>query len=860
MAGSAVALVVSSVVTDYVAEAAAFTLLDAGLAVGSEILVGNVIGGAAGMVAGSLAGNVVRSAFTSPPGSVTDQAARGTLINSSSNVAALPIVYGSRRVGGTRILMEASGSSNETLHIVLAIAEGEIDAISTIYLDDTPITDPKFSAFVYSESYTGTDTQSASQALINAIPDKWTSAHKGSGIAYVYVRLKYDKDTFSSLPTVTADVRGRKVYDPRTGITAYSNNPALCIRDYLTSQRYGRGISQSLIDDASFIIAANHCDELVSIPGGTQTRYTCDGMVDINSTLFDNTKNLLTSCRGMLIYSGGKYKLAIDKLTASTFDFTESNIVGSWTISQSGRRNRFNRVTAGFYNGSRNWQQDLAISDSSAYRGLDNSLLLESKVDLPYTSDLYKAQQLAGLTLKQSRFGLSVKFTAMQEGLRVEAADVVTITHSTPGWTAKKFRVIQVEILDSDEVSISAIEYDDSVYNLDALTAITGVPASNLPNPMSVQTPGLPSASEALYQTTGSAGVKTRVAVTFASIDAFAVGQRLSWRPVGGAWFTVPDQQQPFFTLDDVAPGAYEFRAATINAFGIASSWTAAVSKTIIGLTAVPQDVTGFTVIKSTGFALAEWDLQPDLDVRIGGRIAIRHSPLTSGVAWENGVVVQEFNGDSVSGNIPLMTGTYMVKAKDSSGNWSKNAAYFVATSGMVTGFNVAATTTQSSAFAGSKSGVAVLNNMLVIDGSVTIGSMTTSVSTWGRIASLGGVLSLGSYYFDQVVDVATTATRRFEASIQALSYDTGDTIGARGNVSDWDSVAGSAINDCDVTLYVSTTNDDPAGAPTWTSWAPFFVGDFTCRAAKFRLDLASGQKTHNIGISLLKVDVKTPA
>ena len=448
----------------------------------------------------------------------------------------------------------------------------------------------------------------------------------------------------------------------------------------------------------------------------------------------------------------------------------------------------------------------------------------------------------------------------MQEGLRVEAADVVTITHSTPGWTSKKFRVIQVEILDSDEVAISAIEYDDSVYNLDTLTAISGVPASNLPNAMVVQTPGLPSASENLYQTTGSAGVKTRVSVTFTSVDAFAVSQRLSWRPVGGAWFTVPDQQQPSFTLDDVAPGTYEFRSATINAFGVASAWTSSVSKTIIGLTAVPQDVTGFSVIKSSGFALAEWDLQPDLDVRIGGRIAIRHSPMTSGAVWENGIVVQEFNGDSVSGNVPLMTGTYMVKAKDSSGNWSKNAAYFVATSGMVTGFNIAATTTQSTAFPGAKSGVAVLNSMLVLDGSTTIGSMTTNVSTWGRIASLGGVLSIGSYYFDQVVDMTTSATRRFEASIQALSYDTGDTISARGNVSDWDSVAGSAINDCDVTLYVCTTNDDPAGTPTWTSWAPFFVGDFTCRAAKFRLDLASGQKTHNIGVSLLKVDVKTPA
>jgi hypothetical protein len=41
---------------------------------------------------------------------------------------------------------------------------------------------------------------------------------------------------------ITADIDGRTLYDPRTGLTAFSRNPALAIRDYLTNTRYGRGV------------------------------------------------------------------------------------------------------------------------------------------------------------------------------------------------------------------------------------------------------------------------------------------------------------------------------------------------------------------------------------------------------------------------------------------------------------------------------------------------------------------------------------------------------------------------------------------------------------------------------------------
>jgi hypothetical protein len=69
--------------------------------------------------------------------------------------------------------------------------------------------------------------------------------------------------------------------------------------------------------------------------------------------------------------------------------------------------------------------------------------------------------------------------------------------------------------------------------------------------------------------------------------------------------------------------------------------------------------------------------------------------------------------------------------------------------------------------------------------------------------------------------------------------------------------VDGATVNDCDVTLYASTTNDDPAGSPAYSPWVPFMVADFTCRAAKFKLVFETGSVTNNIDVSVLTVYVK---
>lgn len=785
----------------------------------------------------------------------------GALVNDSSNVAPLPVVYGTRRIGGNRVFMGVSGGSNEYLTLVLALCEGEIGAINTVYIDDVDSADAKFSGLVTITKYTGTPTQAADPGLLADFPTQWTTNHTGSGVAYVVVKLKYSQSVFSGLPTITVDVQGKKVFDPRTGLTAFSANPALCVRDYLTNTIYGRGIDASFVDDAAFTTAANYCEAYIAVPGGTQMRYTCDGVVDVSQTAYNNMISLLTSCRGMLVYSGGLYKLRLDGVLASTFSFTEDNITGKWSIAQSGRRSRFNRVSANYFNPANKWSSDIAVSDSSAYRSQDNSLLLQTTLDLPFTADAYRAQQLAGLHLKQSRFGVKCSFTAFQSALRCEVGDVVTITHSTPGWSGKLFRVMEINILDSDEVEIVAGEYDATVYNLDTLTAITSTPTLTLPDPFSVGTPGAPTVVGSLYQTTGSAGVKAKATASWLAVnDAFVTGYRLEYKLLAeGTYRTLAPTLSTSVDIADLPPGTYNFRLCCTNALGVVSAYSPVTTKELLGLTAPPVDLSGFSITKVGGVAMGSWSLSADLDVRIGGRIVVRHCPLTTGATWNAGVILAEFNGDAVSGLLPLITGTYMIKAKDSSGNFSTNAVSFVATEGMVTGFTTVANLTQAPIFAGAKSNVALVAGALQLDSASLVDAYAGNIDDWPLLDSIGGVSSTGTYAFTTYMDFVTLSTRRLEVDLQVLNFDTADLVDSRTALMDaWSDFDGSIINDCNAVVQYATTNDDPAGTPSWGAWTPFFVADVTCRAVKYQLQMSSGNPTHNLSVSTLRVDAKT--
>lgn len=110
------------------------------------------------------------------------------------------------------------------------------------------------------EKMLGTAGQTVNAYLNGLVPTKWTSNHRLRGICYAVVTLDLEEQRFQGgPPNFTFDVSGKKVYDPRTATTAWSQNPALCTRDFLFGE-YGYQVGAADVDDAYTTAAANACE------------------------------------------------------------------------------------------------------------------------------------------------------------------------------------------------------------------------------------------------------------------------------------------------------------------------------------------------------------------------------------------------------------------------------------------------------------------------------------------------------------------------------------------------------------------------------------------------------------------------
>lgn len=614
----------------------------------------------------------------------------GVLINKESNIEPIPVIYGERRVGGVRVFVStkdvSGGDKNEFLYIALAMAEGEVESITDIHLDDKPITNSKYSGLYTINVHTGADNQ-AYDSLLTEANSGWTSSHKLSGIAYLAIKLKWDEDVFSGMPEITAVVKGRKVFDPRDSSTAWSNNPALCIRDYLTNDRYGKGLPASAIDDDAFEDAADDCDETVTFySGGTTGKiFECNAVLQTDETLFNNLEKMLMGCRGFLPYTQGKYSLIIDRARSSVFAFDKENIVGGIAIAGETKENKFNRVLAKFANPKVDYQPDQAVwpaggsSDETALLAEDNGTLLVEEIELHTITNYYAARDLARVILKRSRSAIRASFNATSESLQLTVADVVTVTHPTPGWTAKPFQVESIVMNYDGTCSVSLLEYDSSIYTYDTAVEQTDYPDTELPDPFSVTAPTSLSVTASTTIALDGTIVPAMTISWVASTDSFVSQYELEWSTDNTTFESIITSNVEHTIAPAVAGATYYTRVRAISAIG-AKSDAITANGASSGDTTAPAVVSSPSATGGQGSITLAWTNPSDKDF---SNAEIYRSNTTGGtysaiasVAGGYGLTSSFVNG-SLDDEEDYF---YKIKSVDYSGNKSAFSAIVSAT------------------------------------------------------------------------------------------------------------------------------------------------------------------------------------
>ena len=346
------------------------------------------------------------------------------------------------------------------------------------------------------KQHLGGDDQVADEDLVSEV-DKWTTDHRLRGIAYLYVRLKYDNDAFpSGIPNISATIKGKKLLDFRDSSTAYSANPVLALHDFLTDTRLGMGIASTAIDTTSFTTVANTCDETVALAaGGTEKRYEAHGIVYNDIAPMEIIEDLLTSFAGVLNYSNGKFHLSGGKYVSPSITLTDADFRGGIQLkTKSSRRELFNTVKGIFAPPDTQYQPtDYPMVTSSTFVTEDGESIFVD-IDLPFTSSSTMAQRIAKIALFKNRQQLVFTAPLKLTGFKLQVGDTVQVTHSRYGFSNKIFEVADWRFVGSEtDVGIDVVlkETASSVYDWSAEESEFATDNTTLPTVQTVDTPSL---------------------------------------------------------------------------------------------------------------------------------------------------------------------------------------------------------------------------------------------------------------------------------------------------------------------------------------------------------------------------------
>jgi hypothetical protein len=503
----------------------------------------------------------------------------------------------------------------------------------------------------------GQASQAADSLLMSHMPAKWTTAHKLSGIAYLYIRLQYDPKLFTTgIPNVKALIRGAKVHDPRNGAypndtPAYSNNYALCVLDYLKLPN-GLNCSDSDIDLTSVISSANSCDEPVTIASGvTQKRYTCDGVLTLDTDPEQSLRNLSTAGGGPVpLLVGGLFRIPVGVWSTPTArGLTASDLRGPVKMTpHAARRDLFNAVSGTFIEGTTTWQAtSFPTVKNSTYQASDGGEQIVRDITLPFTVDVIRAQRLAKILIERSRLATVIQWPGKTACFAYSVGDIVPVTLAKFGWTNKNFRVIGWSMNENSSIDLTLQEDASAVYDwaMGTETPVdyslnTGLPPANYVQAISSLT--LYSDSSELILS-GDGTVISRLHVIWPAItdaSVVATGEiQVQYKKASESYWTPANKVSGAATEMWISPVVdteiYIVRVRAVNGRGIPSDWYYG-KHTIIGNTGAPPNVSGFGLtVRADGTRDFHWTTnnQP-INVTSGGGYRIRYRATGSGTAW----------------------------------------------------------------------------------------------------------------------------------------------------------------------------------------------------------------------------------
>lgn len=484
--------------------------------------------------------------------------------------------------------------------------------------------------------YLGGPGQTADARLQSLLPGVWTANHIAAGVAYLICEFDYDETAFpSGIPTVTALIRGAKLYDPRDGSTGFSDSPPLMMRYTLLHPQFGKRTSLTATEDARIASAAAACNTAISFTGADLVNiYRGSTVVPFGSPARDVLDDLAQAMGGQWAYAAGEFYLRAGVYQSPVLALTDADLAvvqrdNTGSTSQSPitisthrpRNDKVNTILPRIWDQAAGYvQTPIAPFVSSALVAADGAPLVQ---EVTMTAVFYAPQafHIAGIMLRDGRDPLTVTLPFKLRVYPIELFDGVTLTLSRYGWVAKEFQVLGRSFSPEGFLQLTLKETSAAIYQYGAGFVPQGYASnSGLPRPWDIHPPTITSIDsgedQLIVQSDGTITNAVQIvwsSITDASVNPSGTVEVQYQDLTTGVWAStsVPGNaiQAFFFGIADRTP--IVIRARTRNAVAV-SDWSAQISHIVVGKTAPPPDIQNLSIAGS----VLSWTLPgrvPDL-------------------------------------------------------------------------------------------------------------------------------------------------------------------------------------------------------------------------------------------------------
>lgn len=314
-------------------------------------------------------------------------------------------------------------------------------------------------------------------------PDNYMQVGGYRRMAWLRAHLVQTEQLQGGNPNITYICQGMKLWDTRTNTFGYSENPAMIVRDYLLSKRYGCGhfVTIEDLDEDAFKEAADYCDELVTFQDHngntiTEPRYTLNIILDQKKKHIEHLQDMFASFGGFLVFTNGHIGLRIERSTPISYAFTDDTIIqDSIVYSAASTEQSPNRWNITYYDPSQNWTGIKCIVEDTIGQQpypIGRGKVIPHDVTLVGTTRQSQASRLGRLMKDISILcPLRIQWQTATQAMHLEPGDVVTITKnvivdgvSKVLFDGMPFRIMEISN-NKGIYTIKGQQYNDSVYH-----------------------------------------------------------------------------------------------------------------------------------------------------------------------------------------------------------------------------------------------------------------------------------------------------------------------------------------------------------------------------------------------------------